>query len=83
MENYLINSINIHKHYTYVPCSRYTFCQSVLAPSILLVTSLINDANTRYFSALGGKLNDPQIGCKAYWSILNKFINKKNIGLIP
>ena len=27
---------------------------------------LINDAKTRYLSGLGEKLNDPQIGCKAY-----------------
>ena len=44
---------------------------------------LINDAKTRYLSGLGEKLNDPQIGCKAYWSILNKFVNKKKIPLIP
>ena len=46
-------------------------------------TRLINDAKTRYLSGLGEKLNELQIGCKAYWSILNKFINKKKIPLIP
>ena len=27
--------------------------------------------------------NNPQIGCKTYWSILNKFMHKKKIPLIP
>ena len=45
--------------------------------------NLISDAKTRYLSSLGEKLNNPQIGCKTYWSILNKFVHKKKIPLIP
>ena len=36
-----------------------------------------------YISSLGNKLNDPQTGAKSYWSILNKYLQKKNIPLIP
>ena len=39
--------------------------------------NLIGDAKTRYLSSLGEKPNNPQIGCKTYWSILNKFMHKK------
>ena len=28
-------------------------------------------------------MNDPQTGAKSYWSILNKFLQKKKIPLIP
>ena len=45
--------------------------------------NLILDAKTRYHSCLGNKLNNPQLGPKAYWSILNKFLDKKKIPLIP
>ena len=31
----------------------------------------------------GNKLNDPLLGPKKYWSILNRFLNKKKIPLIP
>ena len=44
---------------------------------------IILDAKTRYLSCLGNKLNNPQLGPKAYWSILNKFLHKKKIPLIP
>ena len=40
-------------------------------------------AKLNYLSLLGNKLNNPYIGPKAYWSILNKFLNKKKIPLIP
>ena len=46
-------------------------------------SKLIKDAKERYLLNLGNKLNDPLIGPKKYWSIINKFLNKKRIPLIP
>ena len=37
----------------------------------------ITKAKGKYLSSLGNKLNDPQTGAKSYWSILNKFLQKK------
>ena len=45
--------------------------------------NLTIEGKTRYLSCHGNKLNDPQLGSKAYWSILNKFLHKKKIPLIP
>ena len=54
---------------------------------LLRVTSLTSDAITKakekYFHSLGNKLNDPQTDAKSYWSILNKFLQKKKIPIIP
>ena len=44
---------------------------------LIKVTSLSSDAIIKpkeYFLSLGNKLNDPQIGAKSYWSILNKLL---------
>ena len=50
---------------------------------IASITKLSSDAITKtkekYISSLGNKLNDPQTGAKSYWSILNKFLQKKKI----
>ena len=40
-------------------------------------------AKERYFSEQGKKLLDPSLGTKKYWSILNNFLQKKNITIIP
>ena len=51
------------------------------------VTNLSSDAiikaKNKYLLSLGDKLNDPQTGSKSYWSIINKFLQKKKIPLIP
>ena len=51
------------------------------------VTSLTSDAiikaKEKYFHSVGNKLNDPHTDAKSYWSILNKFLQKKIIPLIP
>ena len=45
--------------------------------------NLSRNSKAKYLAGLGKKLNDPQIGCKADWSILyNSYVNK-NIPLIP
>ena len=46
---------------------------------LVRVTSLSSNEITKAKE----KLNDPQTGAKFYWSILNKFIHKKKIALIP
>ena len=48
-----------------------------------LCSGTITKAKEKYLSSLGDKLNDPQTGAKSYWSILNKFLQKKKTPLIP
>ena len=45
-------------------------------------SKLISDTKAKFLANLGSKLNDPYIGTKKYWSILNAFLNKKKIPLI-
>ena len=62
-------------------------CSHVDKDELVRVTSLRSDvitkAKEKYIYSLGNKLNDPQTGSKCYWSILNKFLQKKKIHLIP
>ena len=44
---------------------------------------MIDDAKQTYLSREGVKLNDPMIGPKKYWSIINRFLNRKKIPIIP
>ena len=44
---------------------------------------LIDRAKQSYLSNLGNKLNNPLTGPKKYWKILNVFLNKRKIPLIP
>ena len=46
-------------------------------------SKLLSDTKYNYLNNLGNKLNDPFLGPKKYWSILNTFLNKKKITLIP
>ena len=46
-------------------------------------SALIIKAKESYFHSLGKKLNDPKIGTKKYWSILNKFLHKRKIPAVP
>ena len=46
-------------------------------------SSAISEAKELYLVNEGNKLNDPLLGPKRYWSILNRFLNKKKIPLIP
>ena len=51
------------------------------------ITKLSSDAITKvkekYISSLGNTFKDPQTSAKSYWSVLNKFLQKKKIPLIP
>ena len=51
--------------------------------STILSSDAIIKVKGKHISSLGDKLNDPQTGAKSYWSILNIFLQKKKIGLIP
>ena len=46
-------------------------------------SKLISETKAKYLANLGSILNDPFIGPRKYWSILNTFLNWKNIPLIP
>ena len=39
---------------------------------------LIKEAKLSYYLSLGSKLSDPNIGLKNFWSVSNKFANKKS-----
>ena len=46
-------------------------------------TDLLSSSKSTYYTNLEKKLNNPLTGPKAYWSILNRFLDKKNIPTIP
>ena len=43
----------------------------------------VRDAKNSHFSRLANKLNDPNVGSKKYWSILNQFFHKRKPPRIP
>ena len=43
----------------------------------------IKDAKKTYYSRLANNLNDPNLGSKRYWSILNQFLHKRKTPRIP
>ena len=51
--------------------------KQLLDEKIQQSSKLIMDAKERYFSEQGKKLLDPSLGPKRYWSILIKFLQKK------
>ena len=57
--------------------------KQLLDEKIQQSSKLVMDAKERYFSEQGKKLSDPSLGAKKYWSILNNFLQKKNIPIIP
>ena len=67
----------------YVKNGRSDVDKQELASITKLSSDAITKAKEKYLSSLGNKLNDPQTGAKSYWSILNKFLQKKKIPLIP
>ena len=46
-------------------------------------SQMITSAKEKYFLKLGQKLSDPANGVKAYWSTLNKIINRNKVTNIP
>eukprot|EP00111_Clytia_hemisphaerica_P023432 TCONS_00069027-protein len=43
----------------------------------------VRDAKESYFSRLANNLNDPNLGSKKYWSILNQFLHRRKSPRIP
>ena len=43
----------------------------------------VKDAKKTYYSRLANNLNDPNLGSKRYWSILNQFLHKRKTPRIP
>ena len=54
-----------------------------LNEATVFTQNLISSAKENYYMGIGEKLNDPSIGCKTYWSILNRVLDKVKIPLIP
>ena len=46
-------------------------------------SNLVSSSKEKYLSRLGAKLNNPLIAPKTYWSVLNNFLGKRKIPLIP
>ena len=46
-------------------------------------TKMITDAKTKYYSGVGEKFCDRNVGIKTYWKALHKIINKKQVMNIP
>ena len=46
-------------------------------------SKLIEDAKDRYFKKIGTTLSSPETGIKSYWSLINRFLNKAKIPIIP
>ena len=46
-------------------------------------TSLINESKNRYIAKMSAKLDNPKSVPKTYWTIINKFLSKKKIPIIP
>ena len=44
---------------------------------------MITNAKETYYQKLGHKLSDPNQGAKAYWTVLNRLLNKKKTLNIP
>ena len=46
-------------------------------------SKMIINAKEKYFLNQGRKLSDPNQGIKAYWTTLNRLLNKKKVANIP
>ena len=46
-------------------------------------SDLVYSSKEKYLSRLGKNLNNPLIAPKTYWSVLNNFLGKRKIPLIP
>ena len=58
-------------------------CKQLLDEKTQQPSKLVMDAKERYFREQGKKVLGPSLGAKKYWSILNHFLQKKNIPIIP
>ena len=81
VKNLCHNKAKIYEKY--VNNGRSDVDKQDLASITISSSDTIIKAKEKYISSLGDKLNDPKSGAKSYWSILKKFLQKKNIPLIP
>ena len=49
----------------------------------ILCSERVSSSKEKHFKSLGKKLDDPFLGPKAFWSILNGFLGKMKIPVIP
>ena len=77
----LLDKAKIYRKY--VKQNRDITYGKLLKDITLRCNNMIKIRKEEYFSTLGKKLNDPNIAPKKYWSILNKFLNKRKIPKIP
>ena len=47
------------------------------------VADLVTSAKEKYYVNEGNKLLDPSLGPKRYWSIINSFLGKSKLPIIP
>ena len=57
--------------------------KQLLDEKIQQSSKLVMDAKERYFNEQGKKLLGPSLCAKKHWSILNQFLQKENIPIIP
>ena len=67
----------------YVKNNRNETDRELLNELTLASSTLITKTKNQYLSRLGEKLNDPKWGVKAYRSIINKYLGKNKVPLIP
>ena len=77
----ILEKAKIYKRF--VKNGRHDLDKQALREVTFRCTSAIRNAKKSYFEKLGNTLNDPNIGSKRYWSILNKFLHKRKIPKIP
>ena len=81
IKNALRHKNRIYKRY--ISGGRKQEDESCLRETSELVSNLITNAKSSYFTNLGKRLNDPLTGPKTYWSILKRLMNKVKIPSVP
>ena len=81
IKNALRHKNRIYKRY--ISGGRKQEDESCLRETTELVSNLITNAKSSYFTNLGKRLNDPLTGPKTYWSILKRLMNKVKIPSVP
>ena len=81
IKNALLHKNRIYKRY--ICGGRKQEDESCLRETSELVSNLITNAKSSYFTNLGKRLNDPLTGPKTYWSILKRLMNMVKIPTVP
>ena len=67
----------LYKKYVYNGCNADDII--CLNNQYIYCADLISSAKDNHYKKLANKINDPHLGPKAYWSILNRFLGKAKI----